>query len=610
MMDGHQQIVEQLSIDIERFFQNLEKTPERKLLLERDKEMICRFLLGYRRQQIADAIKISDAEVGNRLSSIVYPRIAQLMNVEQTEVANNWTLILNFLLNSENGYKLNPAPQLNSDNFQGSFGSQVFLHPSHQTIAQAQIKAIHRYQQGSYYQALLFFAKAWSEEKTLHRRGNPEICIYINNCLVEFQKAFLQQRGIKTYTLAVVVPFHHNQGVIAAEILRGVAQIQSMVNFQQFDSTDLEAEFLSSETEDHSLFSICGRSRIGFGKVALRIMVVNDPNNVYAPYNQTAEKLANLANEIDLMAVIGHYSSEMTQTALNFYTDKGIVLVNASSTSNQLSQIEDSIGFYRITTQDKINAAQLIRYLAAEPSQTVAIIYNENSSYSCSYRNSLEESLRQYPEQFKLQSEYKQLGGEVHQLQSYLMKIQDKIDLIILVPDGGIEPNSLNNIGLISRFNLRKCTIAGSATFYQESVLHWMQERGQLELTHNKLIACIPWHWHSKQNGCESSNSLAQAFCEMGAALWGAENLTWRSATAFDAVLMLLKALERHSEGENLIVRMRQFFKVQGKVINGVTGELRFHENGDRVSPPTEIVQVAQDQTSAAWKWKHLKSMT
>ena len=609
MIYGCQQITEQLGIDIERFFKGLEKIPDPVLLSERDKEMICRFLLGYRRQQVAAAIKIAVAEVGNRLSSNVYPRIAQLMSVEQAEIANNWALILNFLLNPENSYRLNPAPQLNSNNFQGSFGGQVFLHPSHQAIAQAQIKAIYRYQQGCYYQALLFFAEAWSEEKTLHRRGNPEICIYINNCLVEYQNAFLQQRGIKTYTLAVVVPFHHNQGAIATEILRGVAQIQSIVNFQHFDPTNLEAEFLSLETEDQSLFSICGRSHIGFEKIALRIMIVNDPNNVYAPYNQTAEKLANLADEIDLMAVIGHYSSEMTQTALNFYTNKGIVLVNASSTSNQLSQLEDSIGFYRITTQDRINAAQLIRHLLAETSQTVAIIYNENSSYSHSYRNSIVESLRQYPEQFKLQAEYKQLGGEVHQLQSYLRTIQDKIDLIILVPDGGIEPNSLNNIGLISRFNLRKCTIAGSATFYQENVLHWMQERSQLETTGNTLIACIPWHWDSKQNGCESS-TLSRSFCKIGAALWGAGNLTWRSATAFDSVLMLLKALERHSEGKKLVIEMRQFFKVHEKGITGVTGEIKFDQNGDRISPPTEIVQVAQDQTSTLWKWKYLKSMT
>jgi branched-chain amino acid transport system substrate-binding protein len=610
MIYEHRQIVEQLGIDIERFFQDLEATPERQLLSERDKEMIGRFLLGYRRKQIADAINLSDAEVGNRLSSNIYPKIVQLMQVEKADVANNWTLILNFLLNPETGYRLNPPPQLNSDNFQASCGRQVFLHPSQPIVAQAQLEATHRYQQGYYYQALLFFAKAWSLERQMGR-GNPEICIYINNCLIEAQKAFLQQRGIKVYTLAVVVPFHHNQGAIAAEILRGVAQIQSIVNFQHFDAAGLDTEFL---TASNGLFSICQSSdRLSFGRIALRIMVVNDPNNVYAPYNQTAEKLANLADELDIVAVIGHYSSEMTQTALNFYTEKGIVLVNASSTSNQLSHLDDDIGFYRVTTQDEINAADLVEYLAESlvdrHSKTIAIIYNENSSYSCSYRDSVKQSLDQYSNQFELHSEYGQLGGDVYHLQRYLQKIQEEVDAIVLIPDGGIEPNSLNNIGLISRVSLNRCLIAGSATLYHENLLHWMQERHQTAETLQRLVACIPWHWDSRQNGCESANPLAQAFCKLGAALWGEGNLTWRSATAFDSVLTILKALERHSEQEKLIVEMRKFFKVQGKGVQGVTGIIKFHSNGDRISPPTEIVTIAPDPASARWRWKHLKSM-
>ncbi len=56
------------------------------------------------------------------------------MHVEQEEIAGNWVKIINFLLNPQNGYKLNPAPQLNSDNFQGSFGRQVFLYPPNQEI--------------------------------------------------------------------------------------------------------------------------------------------------------------------------------------------------------------------------------------------------------------------------------------------------------------------------------------------------------------------------------------------------------------------------------------------------------------------------------------------
>ena len=42
---------------------------------------------------------------------------------------------------------------------------------------------------------------------------------------------------------------------------------------------------------------------------------------------------------------------------------------------------------------------------------------------------------------------------------------QEKVDIIV-IPDGGLEANSLHNTALISRLNLANSLIAGSATFY------------------------------------------------------------------------------------------------------------------------------------------------
>lgn len=648
----YQKVIERLGIDVELFLQKLEAGLYKRALSERDKEIICRFLLGYRRKQIAEAINISDGEVGNQLNTNIYPRIAELMQLDQGEVANNWALILNFLLHPINGYRLNPALQLNSDNFQGSFGRQIFLYSSNQKIIQNQIKGTQRYQQGLYYQALLLFSKAWNEEQKIYGRGNPEVAIYINNCLIEYQKAFLQKQGVRIYTLAVVVPFHHNQGRIAAEILRGIAQIQSQINFRNFDVTELELEFCQSTGEDETLsyrktnsksnngaskvissnlFSLLNSkdNPLTFSGIALRIMIVNDPNNIYDPYNQTAEKLTSLASQLNLVAVIGHYSSEMTQTALSFYSEKGITLVNSSSTSNDLSQLDESTGFFRLTTQDNVNAEYLVHYLAEnfadKKLQKVAIIYNENSNYSCSYRAAIKNCLTQHSTQLELQSEYERIGGSFHEIQAYIAAIQQEdINIIILIPDGGIEPNSLNNAGLISRLNLKKCVIAGSATLYHENVLHWMHERSQWDLedlNDCQLVACIPWHWHSQKNGCDSPNPIARQFCQIGAQLWGKENLTWRSATAFDSILVILKALERYQDGESLLIQMRRYFKVQGRELRGVTGAIKFFENGDRMSPPTEIVAVKQVKRTAdteqnrngigkQWQWTPIELLS
>ncbi len=213
------------------------------------------------------------------------------------------------------------------------------------------------------------------------------------------------------------------------------------------------------------------------------------------------------------------------------------------------------------------------------------------------------------------------LCEDYYQIREYLSDIhQQTLDIIIVIPDGAIEPNSLNNTALISRLNLKNCLIAGSATFYQENVLHWMHEHRQHDsINPNKgqIIACIPWHWNSQINGCNSANIISQQFCRVGAQLWGEEHLTWRSATAFDAVFIILRVLERYHNqthqpllnSHSLIELMDQYFKRQQSAKQGVTGIIKFDENGDRLEPPSEIVTVKWNGQQQKWQWSHLRSM-
>ncbi|MBA3920995.1 MAG: amino acid ABC transporter substrate-binding protein [Nostocaceae cyanobacterium] len=606
MYQNCQQVIEQLNINIDLFFEKLDAPANKKQLSELDKVIICQSLLGQSRHHIANIANLPEQNIRDRLSKYIYPKIAETLQVEQEEIAGNWVLIMNLLLNPSNGYKLHPAPQLNNDNFQGSFGRQVFLYPPNQEIVQFQIEGTQFYQQGLYYQALKCFLWAWKQEREIYGRGNPEVLIYINNCLIEYKQSFLQQKGIEIYTLAVVVPFYHNQGHVAAEILQGIAQIQLQVNLPSFDKISLGKEINLDDIRPKIFFSL------NSNQIALRILIVNDPNNLYAPYNQTAENLANLAPQLNLMAIVGHYSSEMTKKALQVYAKNGLVLVNPSSTSNELSHLSggESLSFFRLTTQDSINATRLADYLkefSANPKK-VAIIYNKNSSYSNSYRNTIKEYLNHHKEQFIFLPECSCISENYYQIQAYLEEIkQTGVDIIIIIPDGGIEPNSLNNAGLISRLNLDHCLIAGSAAFYHDNVLHWIHEQSQYNLTNNpsQIIACIPWHWHSQENGYNSENPLAQHFCQIGTQLWGHENLTWRSATAFDSMLIIMRILEiYHSQdSQSLLIHMNQYFKEQRKQVRGVTGNIQFDYRGDRINPPTEIVAVKWDTPQQQWKW-------
>ncbi|RCJ24547.1 hypothetical protein A6S26_18570 [Nostoc sp. ATCC 43529] len=611
MCASSQQVIEQLSINIKLFFEKLDTGSNKKQLSELDKEIICQSLLGNSRQQIAKFLNLPEQKIRDRLSNNIYPRIAELMQLDQEQIAGNWVKLLNLLLDRDRGYKLNAPPQLNNDNFQGSFGRQIFLYPQNQDVVGLQLQGTKFYQQGLYYQALKCFLWAWKKEREIYQIGNAEVLIYINNCLIEYKQSLLQEKGIKIYTLAVVVPFYHNQGQVAAEMLRGIAQIQLQINLQSFKKIALEKEINLADIIPERFFTLNHTDNL----IALRVLIVNDPNNLYAPYSQTAEKLTDLAPKLNLIAVIGHYSSEMTKKALNFYSQHGLVLINPSSTSNELSHLSggESLSFFRLTTQDNISATELAHYLlekfTAKTGIKVAIVYNKNSSYSTSYRNSIRSILEKAQDKFIFLKECNYISDKYYHIQAYLQEIkQDGVEIIIIIPDGGIEPNSLDNAGLISRLKLNQCLIAGSATFYHENVLHWIHEQSQYNIVNRdncQIIACVPWHWHSQKNGCNSENQISQCFCQIGTQLWGEENLSWRSATAFDSVLIILRVLELYKikDSQSLLINMNKYLKEQKKQLKGVTGNIEFGENGDRLNPPAEIVAVKWNAQQQKWQW-------
>jgi branched-chain amino acid transport system substrate-binding protein len=592
------QVTEKLGININLFFSNLDRFNS---LQETDKIIICALLLGKSQTETSAIVKF---KIRDRLSIFIYPQIARLMSLghpeERPDIANRWTLILNWLLDPAQEYRLNPGTQLNADNFQASFGRQVFLYTHNREIGTAQIDGAKRYQSSLFYLASECFLEAWRTGKKMFNSGSPEILVYINNCAIELNYADLEKRNIPVYTIAVVVPIHHDHGQIAAETLQGIAQIQFQINAQISELSINELE-LTSEIP-YSL---------GIHKFALKILIVNDINNLHNGNDRTAENLVKLSAGLDLIAVIGHYSSEATSRALPVYAEAGIVLVNSSSTSTKLSflHIGEQLCFFRIPPMDAINAASLIKFLSVTanfphlPKQKkVAIIYASNSTYSKSYLEAVEQELSIYPKVFKLLSTFGYTSEDHLRLSDYVSEINSaQIDVVILIIDARIEPNFLANTGILSDLDLKHCVLAGSATLYRQKFSR------NILAYQPKIISCLPWHWDSSINGHQSSNSLANDFCVLAESLWGSDKVTWRSATAYDSVLLISRVLQQFpnvNEPKMLLQRMNEYLKNKNTKLVGVTGQLSFHKNGDRQQPPTEIVQLCWNESARNWQWE------
>ncbi|MEO0868941.1 MAG: ABC transporter substrate-binding protein, partial [Cyanobacteria bacterium J06642_11] len=239
----------------------------------------------------------------------------------------------------------------------------------------------------------------------------------------------------------------------------------------------------------------------------------------------------------------------------------------------------------------------------------VVIVYNHNSLYSRSYHDAVLDALSPHQDRLQVVGECDFMGDDYARVQAYLRSLtQQSFDILLVIPDGGLEPNSLRNLGLISRLTAGAHTVAGPATLHHPNVLQWLQESahetaaetatGASIPSHPHLVACVPWQPKS------STTALDYQFCQLGERLWGLANLTWRTATTFDAGLLIAHGLQQHrpENAQEFLPQLSHGYKQLHKTLLGATGELCFCPNGDRQNPPAVIVSAAHN--SHQWQWQ------
>lgn len=613
-----------LRINVTLLFEKLNALPPQETEPEGwrcnfDQRIVCRSLLGYTRAEIVEIEGQHNFNlIVDALVSRIYPKISSLLNVDRAKIAGNWAKIICYLLDSSKGFRLDPFPMPNVNTLM-SFGNHILLRRSNPDVSMFQQKGAHFYSIGAYFSAFESFMEAWNRD-----RANPELLTYMNNCLIEEYRKILTHNGIKIYTIAVVVPIHHNMGEVATQLLYGVAQMQLKINLRVLDHLNISditdccnrlRQYLHIKINDYPSHDSNERP-VSDERMSLRVLIVNEDNDLVSQgrgtFNQVAIDLAQVVNELEIMAVIGHYASEMTRQALGVYDDREVLLVCPSSTSDELSNVVGMNSFFRMTTQDKIATKRVFSYLldrstSQSNNQKITIIYNKHSSYCQSFKNAILQYIEKHHEKFYLLPECGELYDDYLHCLNHLERIQYQgVSTIIIIPDGGIAPNSLNTAGIISRLQMKQCLIVGSATFYHDNVLQWTEEnisRGLLDINNaGNLVAYVPWHWHSQ---CNSDNDVARNFCRLGAALWGEGRLTWRSATAYDSVLMVVRALQSYApqDHKDLRRRINQYFRHDSGFESGVTGRIEFDRNGDRLEPPTEMVAVRWNSQTGRCEW-------
>lgn len=412
-----------------------------------------------------------------------------------------------------------------------SYGEQILI-PGSATLEKE--RGVKAFRDGQYGKAV-----EWLEKAQKNERSDPETLIYLNNTRIEAQKA-------KSYTIAVAVPLDtSSEGLNSGlEILRGVAQAQDEFN----------------------------QKRKGAG---IKVLIADDDNKS----NQAKQIAKALVQQKDVLAVVGHFSSDSTSAASEIYQKNQLVSISATSTSEDLSVQGKSHYpnfFFRTVPSDRVTAQALASYLTQQVKlQTAVVFYNPGSKYSRSLQHQFQESLSKH-------------GGQVVDQLDLSTPILNSGKAIDKVGKQGANvialfPNSqsliLNKTIKLIIANQCRYFMVGGDTIYTPEILDVVGKEVQ-----NCLLIAVPWH---------QMHSPDPKFPQAAEKLWGGQ-VSWRTALAYDATRVLLTALAK-SSAPNRTLLQQTLLNPKFKAM-GATGTISFQANGDRKEPQIQLVQVQLNQ--------------
>ena len=418
-------------------------------------------------------------------------------------------------------------------------------------------RAINEFADGNYPVALKLLQQFWKEE-----RKDPETLIYINNALLKAINA-------EYYTIAIVVPIRRNQdgsildANLAEELLRGIAQAQTEVNLGLLKPND------SSNKDFPGQGFLQPKAIKGKG---LKVIIADDGN-----IESYAKQRANyLVAQPDILAVIGHYTSDMTVKTVDIYNDNKLVAISPGSTTEELTRKPRKF-FFRTAPTTRIEAESLVNQLLRVGEEKATVFYNPNSPFSASLW-----------EEFKKQFEAQ--GGETFRIRNYYDLSKNNFNAeeaikevekggktaILVIPDGQVTDSLENGLEMIKANNDRNW-IVGPWTLYDPRTLELATKLKSVE----KLALSVFWH---------PLTSFDKKFPQNVEKLWGGPVNT-RSALTYDAARTLIKALEMQPEPSR--EGMQKTLAAPNFNAEGATGIIEFDpKTRNRKNPPQQLVHI------------------
>jgi eukaryotic-like serine/threonine-protein kinase len=380
---------------------------------------------------------------------------------------------------------------------------------------------------------------------------DPEALIYLHNAKIQADPK-LQQRQA---TIAIVAPLSSGTtaGARGLNILRGVAQAQ-----------------------DQAI-------RAGVG---LLVVLVDDQND--------ARRATQLAKELvrrrDILAVIGHHTSDATRTALKVYDPAGMVLISPTSTSEELASytLKTDHIFFRTVSSDRATATFMASFLLNRTqARKVAVFYNPHKSYSRSLAGAFKETFQALQGgivnddggRFDISCSgalCKRPGFDVIAATRYAR--QQGAEAFVVVPDAAeSESDAFNNALDIVKSAGQTWVISGDSMAGEAELI---KDGGQRDRAVNRTVIAAPWD--PNQAGAAQ---LGQ-FWQSNATPRAYQQPSWHAYTTYNAAQMLIAAIQQ-SPGRPDRQTLRARLAAPGfAAVDGSGQMLRFRDGTGELEKP------------------------
>ncbi|MBF2050090.1 MAG: amino acid ABC transporter substrate-binding protein [Elainella sp. C42_A2020_010] len=388
-------------------------------------------------------------------------------------------------------------------------------------------------------------AVQWFEESLQLKPNDPETLIYLNN-------ARLRAAQRPTYRIATSVPIGKAVNV-AQEILRGVAQSQDEIN----------------------------RSG-GINNVGLEVEIIDDSNDP----NLTRQIATVLVNDQDVLAVVGHNTSDASLGAAPIYQEHGLVMISPTTFNPAVAKVGNYI-FRAVPTAQSI-AAALVEHLTEQLSEQLSqpakmlICYDATAPDNAVFRDAFVDTLTAN-------------GGEVvkatnkqgDDLCNFASRAFDPEQAIARAIEQGANSlylgPSINNLAPaieVARANDRQLALFGSPSLYTQKITQDGQQAVE------GLVLVAPW-----------SPDAYPDFAQRAQRLWRA-TVNWRTATAYDATRAVIAGLQQGKTRREL----QRALQNPDFSTSGAGDSVRFLDTRDRRLTPV-LIQV-QSNGSGEYRFR------